>query len=99
MNELIKIDNDNKVSGRELHDFLEVGRDFTNWMKQMIGYGFSEHADYEVYAKNGENPSGGRLSVERVVVLARLYRMPELIEIRLRECEGYAEIKILSSAT
>lgn len=64
MNELIKIDNDNKVSGRELHDFLEVGRDFTNWMKQMIGYGFSEHADYEVYAKNGENPSGGRPSVD-----------------------------------
>ena len=64
MNELIRIDNDNKVSGRELHDFLEVGRDFTNWMKQMIGYGFSEHADYEVYAKNGENPSGGRPSVD-----------------------------------
>lgn len=64
MNEIIKIDNDNKVSGRELHDFLEVGRDFTNWMKQMIGYGFSEHADYEVYAKNGENPSGGRPSVD-----------------------------------
>ena len=64
MNELIRIDNDNKVSGRELHDFLEVGRDFTNWMKQMIGYGFNEHADYEVYAKNGENPSGGRPSVD-----------------------------------
>jgi anti-repressor protein len=64
MNELIRINNDNKVSGRELHDFLEVGRDFTNWMKQMIGYGFNEHADYEVYAKNGENPSGGRPSVD-----------------------------------
>ena len=64
MNELIRIDNDNKVSGRELHDFLEVGRDFTNWMKQMIGYGFNEHADYEVYSKNGENPSGGRPSVD-----------------------------------
>ena len=64
MNELIRIDNDNKVSGRELHNFLEVGRDFTNWMKQMIGYGFNEHADYEVYAKNGENPSGGRPSVD-----------------------------------
>ena len=25
INELIKIDSDNKVSGRELHDFLEVG--------------------------------------------------------------------------
>lgn len=25
MNEIIKINSDNKVSGRELHDFLEVG--------------------------------------------------------------------------
>ena len=64
MKEIIKIDSDNKVSGRKLHDFLEVGRDFTNWMKQMIGYGFNEHADYEVYAKNGENPSGGRPSID-----------------------------------
>ena len=39
------------------------------------------------------------MSIERVVVLARLYRMPELIEIRLKECEGYAELKILSSTT
>lgn len=64
MNEIIKIDSDNKVSGRELHEFLEVGRDFTTWMKQMIGYGFSEHVDYEVYTQSGENPSGGRPSVD-----------------------------------
>ena len=64
MNEIIKIDSDNKVSGRELHEFLEVGRDFTTWMKQMIGYGFNEHADFEVYTQSGENPSGGRPSVD-----------------------------------
>lgn len=28
MNEIIKIDNDNKVSGRELHDFLEESKSF-----------------------------------------------------------------------
>ena len=64
MNELIRIDNDNKVSGRELHEFLEVGRDFTTWMKQMIGYGFNEHADFEVYTVSGENPTGGRPSLD-----------------------------------
>ena len=36
------------VMGRELHKFLEVGRDYTNWMKQMIGYGFTEGADFEL---------------------------------------------------
>ena len=38
-NELIKIKNDNGkqlVSGRELHEFLEVGRDFTTWIKGRI---------------------------------------------------------------
>ena len=64
LNEIIKIDSDNKVSGRELHEFLDVGRDFTTWMKQMIGYGFNEHADFEVYTQSGENPSGGRPSVD-----------------------------------
>ena len=31
MNEIIKIDSDNKVSGRELHEFLEVDSNFTTW--------------------------------------------------------------------
>lgn len=69
MNELIKIDNDNKVSGRELHDFLEVGRDYTTWMKQMIGYGFNEHADFEVYTVSGENSTGGRPSVDYAMTI------------------------------
>ena len=67
MNEIIKINNDNKVSGRELHEFLEVGRDFTTWMKKMIGYGFNEHADFEVYTQSGENPTGGRPSVDYIM--------------------------------
>ena len=69
MNEIIKIDSDNKVSGRELHEFLEVGRDFTTWMKQMIGYGFNEHADFEVYTQSGENPTGGRPSVDYAMTI------------------------------
>lgn len=34
------------VMGRDLHQFLEVGRDYTNWFKQMIGYGFVEGQDF-----------------------------------------------------
>lgn len=51
MNELIPIqDNDGAqaVLGRDLHQFLEVGRDYTNWMKQMTGYGFTEGSDFEL---------------------------------------------------
>lgn len=36
------------VLGRDLHAFLEIRRDYTNWMKQMIGYGFTEGMDFEL---------------------------------------------------
>ena len=51
MNELIPLtehDGVQAVLGRDLHQFLEVGRDYTNWMKQMIGYGFTEGVDFEL---------------------------------------------------
>lgn len=51
------------VSLRDLHAFLEVSRDFTNWARQMFDYGFTEDQDYaEVFANSGENPSVGRPS-------------------------------------
>lgn len=51
------------VNLRDLHEFLEVSKDFTNWAKQMFEYGFTEGEDYvEVYAQKGENPFGGRPS-------------------------------------
>ena len=39
MNELIKIDGNNKVSGRELHDFLEVKTAYKDWFPRMAEYG------------------------------------------------------------
>jgi phage anti-repressor protein len=49
----------NTVNARELHDWLEVGKDFSNWIKGRIDqYGFVEDQDY-VLAKTGEQlPSG-----------------------------------------
>lgn len=49
------------VDARRLHQWLEVGKDFSNWVKDQIERaGLVEHEDYEVFAKNGENPLGGR---------------------------------------
>lgn len=43
------------VNARELHAFLEVGKDFSNWIKDRIDkYSFSNGADYTVVAKTGE---------------------------------------------
>lgn len=58
---IIEHDGETAVNLRDLHKFLEVSRDFSNWAKQMFEYGFTDGQDYvEVFAKNGENPLGGR---------------------------------------
>ena len=42
------------INARDLHAFLEVGKDFSNWIKDRISlYGFVEHVDYVVFAKTG----------------------------------------------
>lgn len=50
MNELITTNqNDNDeiiVSGRELHEFLEVGTQYTIWFERMKDYGFIEGMDF-----------------------------------------------------
>ena len=47
------------VNARDLHTFLEVGKDFSNWIKDRIGqYGFTQDVDFVVFAETGEN--GGR---------------------------------------
>lgn len=77
MNALIPIrkraDGSPVVSGRELHAFLELGRDYTTWFKKMTEYGLVEGVDYvatsgEVYPRTGEN-LGGRPRVDHVVTI------------------------------
>jgi len=58
------------VDARTLHKGLEAGRDFSNWIKDRISkYHFIENMDYSVYAKSGENPTGGRPATEYVLTL------------------------------
>lgn len=56
MYELIKVttnDNDEQlVSGRELHEFLEVGTPYKKWFDRMSEYGFAENVDFTVLDKN-----------------------------------------------
>ncbi len=56
MTELVKVkQNDNGnviVSGRDLHEFLEVQTKYTDWFKRMIEYGFKENVDFSVFLKN-----------------------------------------------
>ena len=55
---------------RELHRFLGVGRDFSNWIKDRIKeYGYQEDKDFEVFAETGENHTSGRPSIEYALSL------------------------------
>ncbi len=58
------------VNARDLHQFLEVGKDFTTWIKDRIAkYGFVETHDFEVFPETGENPFGGRPTQKYLISL------------------------------
>ena len=66
MTELIKIttnvEGKQLVSARELHEGLEVGKKFTDWIKNRINkYGFEENEDYTIINEVSQNREGSRL--------------------------------------
>jgi phage anti-repressor protein len=62
--ELIKverIEGIESVNARELHGFLDVGRDYSSWIKQRIEkYGFSTGSDYEIEHRSPLPGTGNR---------------------------------------
>lgn len=40
------------VSGRDLHDFLDVKTKYADWFKRMKAYGFDKNVDFTVFLKN-----------------------------------------------
>ena len=60
------------VNARELHAFLEVGKDFSTWLKDRIEkYDFIENVDYVRFSpESGKTPYGGRPSVEYHISLS-----------------------------
>lgn len=71
MNALIPLtehDGVQAVMGRELHAFLEVGKDYSTWFKDMAGYGFVAGQDFSPVSGN-TSPAGGRPRIEHVISL------------------------------
>lgn len=70
LNNLIPISYDNPerptVSGRELHEFLEVNTPYRIWFPRMVEYGFTEGEDFNPY-KNVRVQSEGNREVERTI--------------------------------
>ena len=73
MNELLKIEvNENgepTVSGRMLHDFLEVKEKYTQWFNRMCEAGFKENVDFISFSEKTEKPQGGRPSIDHQLTL------------------------------
>ena len=70
LSNLIPISYDNPerptVSGRELHEFLEVNTPYRIWFPRMVEYGFTEGEDFNPY-KNVRVQSEGNREVERTI--------------------------------
>lgn len=53
------------VDGRNIYAFLEIARDYADWIKRQIKRArFIENTDYTVFYNHVENPKGGRPSQE-----------------------------------
>lgn len=70
MNELIKVEvNENQepvISGRELHEFLEVGTAYKDWFPRMVEYGFVEDLDFCSILSES---TGGRPKKDHIIKL------------------------------
>ncbi|WP_265331549.1 antA/AntB antirepressor family protein [Enterococcus faecium] len=62
MKELIKVttneNNEQLVSGRELHEFLEVATEYKKWFSRMAEYGFVENIDFVRVTQKCPTPGG-----------------------------------------
>lgn len=74
MNKLININYDNTecptVSGRELHEALEVKTAYKDWFPRMCEYGFTEGEDYTRCSNlSGENQHGGQNKIDHAITI------------------------------
>lgn len=71
-NELIKITKDEQgnsvVSGRDLHEFLGVKDNYTDWFKRMVAYGFTENVDFIGLSEKSDK-LGGRPKTDHALTL------------------------------
>lgn len=92
MNQLITItqneNNDQVVSGRELHDFLGVKDHYTDWFKDMCKYGFTENMDFITLNELSEKTEGSRLVKRNIINHALKLDMAKEISMIQRNEKG-----------
>jgi anti-repressor protein len=117
MNELIKVTDRTigdsavpTVNARDLHAFLEVGKDFSTWIKGRIEqYGFIEHHDFVTFDAAPQNGGAGNrghrveyaISLDMAKELAMVERNERGKQARLYfiECERRAKANVIDIST
>lgn len=73
MNQLINVTlNDSHepvVSGRQLHEALEVKTKYADWFNRMVDYGFTENQDFLLLKNEQQTGRGGHNKVDHVIKL------------------------------
>lgn len=99
MNSLIKINTDNMVDGRELHEFLQVDSNYTTWFNRMCEYGFAEGTDFfpkmeETSAKGGRPSINHEMTIDMAKEISMIQRTERGKQARLYfiECEKKAKV-------
>lgn len=66
-------DNENgevRISGRQLHMFLEVQTPYAKWFDRMTEYGFTEGADFWTNLSKTSSELGGRPATDHLMTLS-----------------------------
>ena len=84
------------VMGRDLHSFLGIGRDYTNWFKQMVEYGFEQGKDFtpDLARSNGGRPRADHIiSLDMAKEISMIQRTDKGKQARqyFLECERQAK--------
>ena len=73
MNEIINVTlNDNHepvVSGRQLHEALDVKTKYADWFNRMVDYGFAENQDFLLLKNEQQTGRGGHNRVDHIIKL------------------------------
>ena len=88
MTELIKVqerDGEQLVSGRELHQFLEVATPYKKWFDRMSEYGFIENKDYLTVDKNVHGQNGQIMPQKEVNHLMKISMAKEISMLQRNE--------------
>lgn len=85
MNEMMVVNEEGRISARELHEKLNINSKFTMWFKRMAEYGFEENTDF--FPKMGKS-TGGRpnidfdISIDMAKQICMIQRTPEGKQVR-----------------